>query len=160
VYFWDLDALKRSLVEGTVPPLDRLGYLASAVAANAIGAAMPVVSPSLATPLDAVIGLVAFSVGTGIAFTANGGRAGPDFLGRYLALWCVAGARFSNFVGLPVMLLAALAAYAWRLPRVATSAVGALLYVAFYAVLAAHLRALGGAPEDRAALVLPVRPDE
>jgi hypothetical protein len=159
VYFWDLDALKRSLADGAVPTRDRLGYVATAVMANAIGVVLPLVSPALATPLDAAIAFVAFAVGTGIAFVANGGRTGADFVGRYLALWCVVGARFSNFVGLPVMLLAAWAAYALRLPRVATSAVGALLYVAFYALVTTHLRGLGDAPGGRPALVLPVRPD-
>jgi hypothetical protein len=142
VHYWDLDVLKRALAAEAVPPADRSRYLVSVATANVLGVALPALSPSLATPLDAGVGLVAFALGTWLAFAANGGRAGRDFLGRYPALWCVFGARFSVFVGLPVVLSAGVVAFALGLPPVATSAVVAFLNVAFYAALAAQLRAL------------------
>lgn len=106
MFFWNVSALKQELIRAPLAPRAALRYLVASVGVLMLLYELEASVAVTRTPIDtvaSVAGLVIMFVGTLIAYAANGGDGGRDFLGRYFALGWVLGIR--NFVGLLVTMI-------------------------------------------------------
>ncbi len=102
MYFWKVDRLKAELRDAPLPAHQVLAYILAFVALWSVTLAptnMPAQAdlPSL-TPLSWALG-AANAIGLYLAYRANGGREGPDFAARLLALMWIVSMRLMVFLG-------------------------------------------------------------
>jgi hypothetical protein len=161
VYFWNLTALKRALSAGPLSNRAAFRYIIATFAAYEV--LFEVTAYVGATPdtVALIANVVILVFGSLVAYAANGGDHGIDFLGRYLALGWVLGVRFLAaifLVMLAVMVVIAVRAYSDpaavenpTLVETYSTGLGIMAYGVFYWRLAVHLRALPARSEGASA---------
>jgi uncharacterized membrane-anchored protein YitT (DUF2179 family) len=113
MYFWNLRKLKDELRQGPLPARAARSYLIGIVALYYVSYVMERLSKPLPpmTALDWVstlMGGIGYLLAIVLAYRANGGAGGADFIGRYLSLGWVIGIRLGLAV-VPVCLVGAIA---------------------------------------------------
>ena len=106
MYYWEIEELKKDLIEGNLTERDRVNYsfiyLLLVSFSLFIGGVYPGFdTDGLFTPWGIASGLVSFLiilVGFCIAFKVNGGSNGRDFLERYFSIFIVASMRFTLLI--------------------------------------------------------------
>lgn len=98
MYFWNIDALKRQLAHGGLSEKQTYGYmlayLVCSVAAVEMMRYFPEREPNAWTYFGSMMNLLIPVVGTMMAFRANGGESGVQFLSRYMSISFVVTLRF------------------------------------------------------------------
>lgn len=110
MFFWNVSALKQQLAAGALAPRAALKYVLAFMIAVSVIVEFGMRYALPATAMDnvaAFANLIIIIFGTLLVYSANGGDAGMDFLGRYVALSWVLGVRV--FVGLIALMAAAVA---------------------------------------------------
>ncbi len=139
MYFWKIEDLKNDIVNNNLSEKDKLIYLLIFIvpytAMSEIMSFIPTESPNIWDFSNAISSVLVVLVGTIIAFQANSGKNGSDFLGRYFSISFVLGVRLTILFS-PLMIILSIY-YFQDLPRdgdVITSPASTVLGLAFSAI--------------------------
>ncbi|MFZ6760721.1 hypothetical protein ACO0K9_26235 [Undibacterium sp. Ji50W] len=112
MYFWKIDALKRHLAHGSLSEKQMYGYMMAYLVFSATAVEMmrylPEKEPNAWTYYGSMMNLLIPVVGTMMAFRANGGESGVQFLQRYMSISLVVTIRYMAMIlmiGLPLAVL-------------------------------------------------------
>jgi hypothetical protein len=158
MFFWDVAALKRQLTDGALTPRAALKYVLAFVLTVSVFVEVGMRYSLPATAMDsvaAVANIIIIIFGTLLVYSANGGDAGADFLGRYVALSWVLGVRV--FVGMMVLMVAVMTYFEITAPGstdgpgpvdTVTAIIAVLANGVLYWRLALHIRQVAFAAAD------------
>ncbi len=154
MYFWNIKALKKHIVETGLSEAQMFYYILLFVglmsAANEANSYVDRTTPNAWDYLDSAVTIAIDLIGTYAVYRANGGAAGSNFAAKYFSIGLVV---FLRFIPLGVPLMFGMAAYdLYTQPPTAPEspdttgtgwldiAVPAALYIALYARTAKHVR--------------------
>jgi len=106
VYFWNIEALKNDIREGSLSENDRFIYFIIYLFFSAIGLELimytPIENANIWDYVDSLLNILIVIVGTVFAYKANGSSSGNDFLGKYFSISFVVSIRFLIYL-VPLM---------------------------------------------------------
>ena len=98
MYFWKIEELKESIKKDELSEKDRFIYVLIYIILYTLGleaiSLMPVETLNVWDYIISISNVLVVFVGTILAFRANGGNNGKDFLGRYFSIGFVVTIRF------------------------------------------------------------------
>ncbi len=149
MYFWKIDLLKQQLATHGLTEKQLYYYILISVALSAIGIEaigyIPGASPNAWSYVQSIINAAIPILGTIMAFRANGGESGVQFVARYFSIGFVATIRFMVLL-IPIMIAMEIywfSSYDMENEISTTGievAVFSIWYALLYAYIAKHIR--------------------
>ena len=154
MYFWKIEDLKKDIEEGRLTEKDRFIYLFISIIMSSImleltswatlasWATEATYTYGMSNYIDSLLSILIPSFGVFLAFKANGGLNGADFLGKYLSISFVVGVRFILIGIIPIIVVLIL--YGYFFGREDIDILSIILiypwYIVMYKTIISHIR--------------------
>ncbi len=98
MYFWKIDSLKKHLRENDLTEAQTFYYILLFVGLSAVGMELmpyfPIENPNSWNHIESVVNILIPTIGTIVAYRANGAAEGRQFAGKYFSISFVMAIRF------------------------------------------------------------------